>query len=815
MTQHISAADRDEARRLEIERALRLLIEPGQVAELRALNVPQKGWKPIIMAGYFDSDHLNEMAHEATRLTLGMATGVYVTLNSVNPDLLARAVNRVKVAKQDELTKDENILRRRWLLIDVDPVRVSGVSATDEEKAKARDVFNMVWCHLFDCRWPDGLVVDSGNGFHLLFRIDLPVGDDGLVKRVLQSLAAQFDTDEAKVDASVFNPSRISKLPGTMARKGDHVAGVRPWRWSRIESELPLESPLEVVSRELLEAVAAQATPRVSNVLAASKPTALLPSSPADRLSIPERARRYLTTLPPAVSGQGGSNVTFHAACVLVKGFALSVDAALPLLAEWNATCQPPWTEQELLHKLNDAVKAPGEVGNLLRASAQSPTGSPVAVTSPIGQRSALILPTGTLVRCGDRGNIGDVVQDDGGNTVRIHFCSPDGVEAIKDIPRREVSQADGTPLVPTGFTLNLITSREFATADYRKRFLIRHVLTEGQPCIVGGPRKGMKTGTMIELAVSLGSATPFLGREEFAVKDAVNVAIFSGESGLATLQETARRVAFAHSVELADCRIWWETRLPKIANPEHLEALRAVIRKHEIRVAILDPAYLCLLSGDTQGRQASNVFDMGSILQGLADVGQDIGCGIILAHHTRKNLTERFAVPDLDELAFAGFGEFARQWILLNRRKEYEPGQHELWLSIGGSAGHSSCWSLTIEEGIPDEEFRGRFWRTTVRPATEAIQQARDDREHQKENDRHSRMLSDLERIADLLRKATEPMTQNEIKTRLGLNDTNFKPAFAEALNRDLLTTTTKKSGNGRKYDAFKFRHSDTQTSV
>ena len=364
-------------------------------------------------------------------------------------------------------------------------------------------------------------------------------------------------------------------------------------------------------------------------------------------------------------------------------------------------------------------------------------------------------------------------------------------------------------------FKLNLISSADFAAADYRQRFLIRHVLTAGQPCILGGPKKCLKTSMMIDMAVSLGSATPFLGRDDFAVKEAVNVAILSGESGLATLQETARRVAYAHNVQLANCRIWWETRLPKIAKQEHLDALAEAIKENKIDVCGIDPAYLCLLSGDTQGRQASNVFDMGSILQGLADVGQETGCGFILAHHSRKNPAERFAVPELEELAFAGFSEFARQWVLLNRREQYEPGSglHELWLAIGGSAGHSSCWALSIDEGVPDEEFRGRYWRPSVRPASEAIQQTRDDRERQRENDRHSRMMVDLERIVELRRNTTEPVTKNELKERLALNGKNFDAAFAEALRRNLFDPTTKKAGNGRSYPAFVW-HSDSQTS-
>lgn len=78
------------------------------------------------------------------------------------------------------------------------------------------------------------------------------------------------------------------------------------------------------------------------------------------RLSLDERARRYVAKLDAAVAGAGGHAATFHVACVLVQGFGLSGSEALPLLREYNLRCDPPWSESELAHKINGAEKAPG-----------------------------------------------------------------------------------------------------------------------------------------------------------------------------------------------------------------------------------------------------------------------------------------------------------------------------------------------------------------------------------------------------------------------------------------------------------------------
>lgn len=73
-----------------------------------------------------------------------------------------------------------------------------------------------------------------------------------------------------------------------------------------------------------------------------------------------ERARKYLSKVPPAVSGQSGHDQTFIAACRLILGFGLSEQVTLQLLGEWNQTCQPMWSDRELLHKVQDAQKQTG-----------------------------------------------------------------------------------------------------------------------------------------------------------------------------------------------------------------------------------------------------------------------------------------------------------------------------------------------------------------------------------------------------------------------------------------------------------------------
>ena len=77
----------------------------------------------------------------------------------------------------------------------------------------------------------------------------------------------------------------------------------------------------------------------------------------------------------------------------------------------------------------------------------------------------------------------------------------------------------------------------------------------------------------------------------------------------------------------------------------------------------------------------------------------------------------------ELGDLAFAGFGEFARQWLLIARRADYEPGtgKHQLWVTTGGSAGFNGSYAVDIDEGVMGEDFRGKKWEVTVQTQAEA----------------------------------------------------------------------------------------------
>lgn len=223
----------------------RVFFDPGEVVEIRAYgcNGKSKAWEGWargagIVFGYFDNPEAFGTAAEA--LERQKAPGIYFTINPVIPDLLARAANRLKAAGQkDAATTDDYIQCIRWLPIDLDPTRPSGISSTNEELKAAVRVRNDIYKFMRKCNWPDPVPAISGNGAHLCYRLpdlDNNETNKNRVRACLAALAALFSSEQVDVDQAVFNPSRIWKVYGTTARKGDHTPQ-RPHRKSYIETK--------------------------------------------------------------------------------------------------------------------------------------------------------------------------------------------------------------------------------------------------------------------------------------------------------------------------------------------------------------------------------------------------------------------------------------------------------------------------------------------------------------------------------------------------------------------------------------------------
>lgn len=155
---------------------------------------------------------------------------------------------------------------------------------------------------------------------------------------------------------------------------------------------------VEVVPFELLKLVADTYQPPMPTPRPSTNGHTQQRQRTGSAVDVLERARKYLEKIPPAIDGQGGSKDCFRAACVLVKGFDLGQEEAFAAIQDWNSTCQPPWSEKELRHKIADADRAADTQprGYLLNDNrpATSTNGRHAEKAKPVAETSATVPAT-------------------------------------------------------------------------------------------------------------------------------------------------------------------------------------------------------------------------------------------------------------------------------------------------------------------------------------------------------------------------------------------------------------------------------------
>lgn len=242
----------DDAIDLEkLREAINILKPDGQLFEIRILKGKQN------ISGYFtDVDTLERELHKVSL----KGANVFYSLNEIDPACYSREQHDC-FRQSQTTTSDSDIIAYNWMLVDLDPVRKTGISSTKEELTAAYDRGKQIAEYLREMGYPAPVIALSGNGIHLLYAVNLQatVENKELIERCLKALALLFSDTSVEVDTSVFNPSRISKLYGTRAQKGSSTKD-RPHRMSKILSTPPNK---EYVKRELLERLAAE-SPQVT-----------------------------------------------------------------------------------------------------------------------------------------------------------------------------------------------------------------------------------------------------------------------------------------------------------------------------------------------------------------------------------------------------------------------------------------------------------------------------------------------------------------------------------------------------------------------
>ena len=232
----------------EIRKTINTIKPEGELFEVRCLEA--NGRK--VYSGYFKSPE--SLIDQLCRLN-STDSNIYITLGKVKEDCYSREQREKFVMNAKNTTNDNDIVGYKWLFIDVDPQRPAGVSSSEEQLQKAKERGNRIYVFMKNLGFNDPVTALSGNGIHLLYRIQIANNEENkaLVKKCLAALDMFFSDDELKIDTTNYNPSRICKLYGTMARKGSNTEQ-NPHRLSHLLSE-GIREPTDSIYLEKLAAM--------------------------------------------------------------------------------------------------------------------------------------------------------------------------------------------------------------------------------------------------------------------------------------------------------------------------------------------------------------------------------------------------------------------------------------------------------------------------------------------------------------------------------------------------------------------------------
>lgn len=161
--------------------------------------------------------------------------GIYAPFNVLDDAVGGRSQrNQILTKAKLSTTSDTEIIRRRFFFIDIDPERPSDTNATDEQKTLAWAKCIQVRTFLRNEGFNEPVVVDSANGYHLFYKIDVPNNAETTeaVKNAIKALNILFGDEHTKIDEAIFNAARIAKIPGTQSAKGAINDPIRPRRMS-------------------------------------------------------------------------------------------------------------------------------------------------------------------------------------------------------------------------------------------------------------------------------------------------------------------------------------------------------------------------------------------------------------------------------------------------------------------------------------------------------------------------------------------------------------------------------------------------------
>lgn len=356
------------------------------------------------------------------------------------------------------------------------------------------------------------------------------------------------------------------------------------------------------------------------------------------------------------------------------------------------------------------------------------------------------------------------------------------------------------------------ISLQELLASKFHDDYIIQDCLVANQSAVTAGASKTLKTTIEVNRALALVSGKDFLGK--FKVKRPLSVFFATAESGKATVQATFRAMADEMGVNLSAIKSlsvnWW---VPKVNNIELMDYFCFEAEQSGAEVCIIDPLYQVL--DDAQSSYILNGQQLATVCNRILAMGST---PILVDHAKRSSANAKEFEPlELDDISGAGKAEYFRQWMLISRRSRFiaepgEPHQHDLWLTLGGSAGHASTWALDISEQFQADRMRAYTIETLPRSEVlQARQEARKDASKSKADQKAAVLEARMQRKAtELIEQVYKgdrslALSQSDIEGRIAVSGSEIKRVLGIVIGDGRLKLVQNViTKNGRRYDGY-----------
>lgn len=215
-----------------------LFHEEGDITEVRVLG--RRNY-----SGYYKD--IEKLINDIEPFDNDSDEQIYFILNVINVACYGRPQSERLVMSPKNSTVDNDIVGRRWVMVDLDPKRPAGTNSSNDELQKAHLKAVEVYKFLKSNGFSEPVIAISGNGYHVNIpcRIGISEENDLIIKRFGLALSMMFDDEFIEVDQKVHNRARLCKVYGTTSKKGANNPD-RPWRVSHI-----VKAPIDIVPTDI------------------------------------------------------------------------------------------------------------------------------------------------------------------------------------------------------------------------------------------------------------------------------------------------------------------------------------------------------------------------------------------------------------------------------------------------------------------------------------------------------------------------------------------------------------------------------------